>query len=356
MDNLIISPIGIVPKKAKDEYRLIHHLSHPHGNSDNDFIDPNLCTVHYSSMDDAIPLIQRLGPHVFLAKADIKSAFRLCLVAPQDFSLLGIKFNEKYYVDKALPMGCSISCSIFEKLSTFLEWAVRNRNSSRCTQSDLMHYLDDFLFVGASELQCQAMLSTFLDTASDLGIPIASEKTALPCTTIAFLGFQLDTVKQQLLIPPSKIAEAKFKLNAIILRCKVTRKQLESVLWLLTFFCRAIPIGRAFLRRVIDATWSVRLSYHNIRVTKAITDDPETWLDFLQNYMYNGISVFLDRFWTSSSALQLFTDSAGGIDKGFGAYFDGNWTSAIWPYQKHHFAGVFPNLYCSIYLGQTADW
>ncbi len=34
-----VSPIGAVPKKGSDEYRRIHHLSHPAGESVNDFID-----------------------------------------------------------------------------------------------------------------------------------------------------------------------------------------------------------------------------------------------------------------------------------------------------------------------------
>ena len=43
MQNLKISPIGIVPKKAPGEFRLIHHLSWPIGKSVNDNIDPKVC-------------------------------------------------------------------------------------------------------------------------------------------------------------------------------------------------------------------------------------------------------------------------------------------------------------------------
>ena len=52
--NLRCSPIGLVPKKAPGEFRLIHHLSWPEGNSVNDHIDPNKSSVKYSSFDDAI--------------------------------------------------------------------------------------------------------------------------------------------------------------------------------------------------------------------------------------------------------------------------------------------------------------
>jgi hypothetical protein len=44
-----------------------------------------------------------------LGVIDIKSAFRLLRVHPDDFELLGIKIDGEYYIDKCLPMGCSIS-------------------------------------------------------------------------------------------------------------------------------------------------------------------------------------------------------------------------------------------------------
>ena len=50
---------------------------------------------------------------------DIKSAFKLLKVYPGDFDLLGIKVLDKYYIDKCMPIGCSTSCSGFEKISTF---------------------------------------------------------------------------------------------------------------------------------------------------------------------------------------------------------------------------------------------
>ena len=55
--DLIISPIGIIPKKEPGKFRLIQHLSYPDGDSINDGIDPNYCTVTYASFDVAIQLL-----------------------------------------------------------------------------------------------------------------------------------------------------------------------------------------------------------------------------------------------------------------------------------------------------------
>jgi hypothetical protein len=117
MKNLRCSPIGLVPKKAPGEFRLIHHLSWPESKSVNDFIDPSMSSVKYSLFDDAIELVQQAGHECELAKCDIKSAFRLLPVHPDDYELLGFSFKNKYYFDKAMPMGCSVSCSTWVKFS-----------------------------------------------------------------------------------------------------------------------------------------------------------------------------------------------------------------------------------------------
>lgn len=60
-----------------------------------------------------------------MAKSDVEAAFRLLPVHPQSFHLLGCFWQGSYFVDRCLPMGCSISCALFETFSSFFEWAVR---------------------------------------------------------------------------------------------------------------------------------------------------------------------------------------------------------------------------------------
>ena len=121
---LRLNPFGLVPK-SDSSFRLIQHLSHPAGESVNDFIDPSLCSVSYSSFDHAVEMISQLGQAAWLGKMDVKSAFRLLKISPNDFQLLGFRLLDKFYVDKVLSLGSSISCSLFEIFSTFLEWLLK---------------------------------------------------------------------------------------------------------------------------------------------------------------------------------------------------------------------------------------
>ncbi|XP_072043658.1 uncharacterized protein [Amphiura filiformis] len=129
--NLIVSPIGLIPKSEPGKVRLIQHLSFPEGNSINDGIDPEMCTVKYASFDTAVQIVVSAGKGALMAKADIESAFRLLPVHPDDFQLLGMKVGDEFFVDKALPMGASCSPALFEKFSTFLEWVVKRKQQQR---------------------------------------------------------------------------------------------------------------------------------------------------------------------------------------------------------------------------------
>lgn len=75
--------------------------------------------MQYTSFDEAIHMIQDMGKGCLMAKSDVKSAFRLLPIAPSDFDQLGFKFDGKYYFDKCMPFGCSISCSSWEKMANF---------------------------------------------------------------------------------------------------------------------------------------------------------------------------------------------------------------------------------------------
>ena len=106
---------------------MITHMSYPPSQGINFFIAQSQCSVRYTAFDTVVEMIARLGPLAELGKVDIKNAFRLLPIHPGDFELLGFKFRNEYYIDKCLPMDCSISCAIFEKFAKFIQWVVKEK-------------------------------------------------------------------------------------------------------------------------------------------------------------------------------------------------------------------------------------
>jgi hypothetical protein len=127
-----VSPLGLCPKKEPNKFRVIHHLSYPKGGSVNDFISSEYSSVQYSRIQDAISAIKMYQSDVYLAKCDIEMAYRNLPLSPNEYHKFGFIWDNQFYYDKCLAMGCASSCQIFERLSTSLEWIGQNRYSRGC--------------------------------------------------------------------------------------------------------------------------------------------------------------------------------------------------------------------------------
>ncbi|XP_053558364.1 uncharacterized protein LOC128649240 [Bombina bombina] len=323
LSGLRVSPLGVVPKKSPGQFRMIHHLSFPRGMSVNDGIDPELVSVKYASFDKAISVVRKAGRGALLAKADVESAFRLLPVHPRSHHLLGCKFEEQFYVDLCLPMGCSISCSYFERFSSFVEWVVKKKSG----KVSVVHYLDDFLFVGpAGSGVCELLVTVFGEVAQDFGIPISEEKSEGPVTTLSFLGIEIDSINMECRLPEDKVRDLRDVIDGVLRKKKVLLKDLQSLLGKLNFAGRIIPIGRIFCRRMSLATAGVSNPNFHIRLSSDMKEDLKIWQIFLEDF--NGSLLIQEAGW-SDDQLCLFTDASGA--HGFGAFLNGKWCAGAWP-------------------------
>ena len=84
-----------------------------------------------------------------MATTDILLAFWLFPVHPQDWELLGMKWEGKYYFDKVLPFGLRSAPSIFNQLSDAIEWIL----AYELAISYVDKILDDFLIMEPMSLE-----------------------------------------------------------------------------------------------------------------------------------------------------------------------------------------------------------
>lgn len=120
-----VSRFGVIPKADPGNWRLILDLSAPEGASVNDGIDPRVCSLSYMTVDDAARAIEATGVGAILAKVDIKSAYRMISIHPEDRPLLGMIWEGALYVDSALPFGLRSALKIFTSVADALEWRLR---------------------------------------------------------------------------------------------------------------------------------------------------------------------------------------------------------------------------------------
>ena len=132
--------------------------------------------------------------------------------------MFGFQWQDMYYFDKCVAMGCSESCQIFEKLSVALQWIVCNKFHV----SHMSHILDDFMFFGSpNSNQCRVGLNSFLQLCQSINIDVKKEKTVFPCTQVELHGLLVDTIKMEISLPQDKLDKARQQVRDLS-HCKGT--------------------------------------------------------------------------------------------------------------------------------------
>ena len=182
------------------KYRLIVDLSAPEGFSVNDGILPNLCSLQYVLVEQAARLVATAGIGALMAKIDHKSAYRHIPVHPADQHLLGIQWNDVTYIDRALPLSLCSAPKLFTAIADGMAWALRCEGIYNC--------IYDFLFWGPpGSQQCSLALERTIEVCARLGLPTAPNKTVEPTTCLTFLGIEIDSISQELRLPPDKLSQ-----------------------------------------------------------------------------------------------------------------------------------------------------
>ena len=108
----------------------------------NSGISLELSSLTYVSVGEVVEAVLSLGQGSLLTKIDIKSAFRLISVHPDDRHLLGMKWEGALYVDCVLPFGLHSAPKIFNAVADALLWILLSKGIKH-----IYHYLDDYICV-----------------------------------------------------------------------------------------------------------------------------------------------------------------------------------------------------------------
>ena len=296
----IVSALGAIPKQ-NGGVRLIHDGSRPSGLALNDFasLDNHL---RFQTLDDAVDMLK---PGVFMAKVDLKSAYRSVRVHKSNWPACGLKWtfqNDRtptYLIDTALPFGSRLAPGIFNKLTQ----AVR-RMMARLGYCNVIAYLDDFLVVGESHMECLEALNTLVFLLRDLGFSIAWDKVEGPTKSLVFLGVQIDSVKACLELPPDKLIKFSRLIKDTLSQKRISLKQLQVLAGKLNWAAAVVRGGRVYLRRVIDMMKPMHALRHKALISNEMREDLLWWDKFL--LVFNGKSWFH----TTSQWVNVYVDAS----------------------------------------------
>ncbi len=317
-----INRFGVIEKPHQPgKYRLIVDLSYPEGRSVNDGLEPELCTMKYTSVDVAVARVLTHGAGTSLAKFDIESAYRIVPVHPDDRPLLGMSWRGRVYIDKVLPFGLRSAPKIFSAVADAMQGIIEQQGV------EILHYLDDFLVISPSEGGCEEALAKALQGCQELGVPIATHKTEGPSTTMTFLGIELDTVAMTLRLPREKVCRLQREINRWLRRRCCTKRELQSLIGMLQHASCVVRPGRTFLRRLIALLSVAKKPHHRIRLNMGFRSDVAWWATFLP--AWNGTGM-MRRVCKGGYVATVTSDASG--NWGCGAFTSrGEWFQLQWP-------------------------
>ena len=247
-------------------------------------ISEELASITYAHVDDAVECI-KTPP--FSSKWIWK--VRICRqipVHPGDHHLLGVSWEGRTYVDRALPFVLHSAPKIFSAVADMMVWALYNAGIEH-----LFHYMDDFLFLVAPHSDDGAKVrSLAMSVFSKLGVPVALHKPEGPACVITFLSICIDTIEGELRLPQDKLHRLQKLIKVWSTKRASTKKELESFLGHLSHAATVVHPGRTFLRELFALLHRVKQPHHYTRLSAGARADIMWWKCLLQHW--SGHSFF----------------------------------------------------------------
>ena len=321
LDNFHCSPLG-AREKDDGSYRLIMDLSYPKGQSVNDFISKEDFSVEYSKFDDATSLVRERGRNCLMCKMDIKHAFRVLPIHPSQWRFMGTKWMGFYFVDFRFSFGLRSSPGVFTRFADAVCWIIQNVYKLPYT----IHYSDDFFIITLHPDSAFQDFERALQAFEDLGIPVATEKTVGPTTSLVYLGILIDSMYFTMSVPERKVKELLYILSQWSDRRKCTKTELLSLTGKLSDVCKVVEPGRIFVRRLFDLSKSVKSGHHHISLNNGAREDIQWWSDFLPSWKCS--TIIPQTYELRDDDIRLSTDAS---KLGFGGVFGNQWIQAAWP-------------------------
>lgn len=174
---------------------------------------------------------------------DIKSAFRNLPIAPQDIHKQVFFWKGFFYVDLRLAFGAATGPALWSIAADLLIFVVRKR-----CHCQFLVLIDDNLGTGNTEADADEGFAAFISTATDLGVPVAENKSVQSATAVVYVGFYWDTIRRLVSLPVEKWERLRAETDFVLKAHSVPFNTLESLVGFLAFCSQVTPFGFLYIR------------------------------------------------------------------------------------------------------------
>ncbi|SOV04714.1 uncharacterized protein UDID_17171 [Ustilago sp. UG-2017a] len=304
--HLVCSPVGTVPKPRSSKLRTIHHLSHPRRPrpqqlpSVNAGIAPHFATIRYASLTTITEFV-RENPSCRLWKSDLTDAFRHIVTTLDDARLLGFTFEGRFYMETGLTFGGRSSPWLFNLFAEALHWILQST-----TTHPVDHYLDDFFGAVPAGTDPGQPLHMLALACSALGLQLAPQKTSWGETKLEILGIEIDTIQQCVGITHERRLRILDAIVGLLARRSARLIDWQRIAGLLQFVSQVVPHGKAYMRRLYDASKTAHRHPLSLRrISRPAAQELKWWRATLQEWPGHSLlqpsPLVVEYVWTDAS-------------------------------------------------------
>ena len=238
-----------------------------------DKYDTSEFSLNLPGLDNLVSALRDLGHSARLFKVDISRAFRNIPIDPADAIHLGIKWNNKFYIDKHLAFGAVHGTAIFERVSNFIRFIMAQHGFQ------VWNYIDD-IYACCHVDVAQEAFDTLLEVIRNIGLPINHSKVFAPTSRLSIMDIIVDTSEATFSIELAKLDEILTLCKISLLQHQFTKQEFQSLLGKLLYISWCVKGARIFLNR----TLAVLCAHHNsphICPTDGFYQDLLWFIDFV---------------------------------------------------------------------------
>ena len=244
-DLLQTHALGAIPK-PDGSVRYITDCSRPAKSSVNNYMKETFSSFSFKTIDQ---IVDSISPGCFMATVDLQNAYRSVPIHPTDRCHFGLQWDfgngPVDMCDNFLCFGSKCSAYIFNRVTDSVARYL-NKLGHKC-----FNYLDDFIIVADTIAEACATQNLLISTLHSLGFYISWRKVFSPSQQCRYLGIDIDSVQQRLILPAEKLDKLHAELAFWKNRRTATKYQMQRLFGILNFCCKVIRGGRVYMFHMI---------------------------------------------------------------------------------------------------------
>ena len=158
--------------------------------------------LKFPSVDLMTNSLRNLGPSAQMFKNDISRAFQHIKVDPGDIDLLGIKFENKYFLNRSLAFRFCHGSLIFQRCTDAIHYIMAEHGYPL-----LFNYIDELIYTGLPS-KMDACFTFLTNLLAELGLEISAKKLVPPSTSVTCLGILIDSIQKTVSIPQKSLQKS----------------------------------------------------------------------------------------------------------------------------------------------------